>query len=217
MRFVIIGAPGSGKGTQTSRLKSILGVLAISTGDIFRGEIKDGTELGKKIKGYLDSGQLVPDETVIEVIKDRIGKPDCKKGFILDGFPRTIKQASALDKTVKIDACIYLSVPKETIVERLTARRTCKDCGAIYNLFVLKPKQEGICDKCGGKLIQREDDTARVIEERFRVFEEQTAPLLKYYRERVPFIQVTCKSADTPPEDMTRQIMEGLRALNLTK
>lgn len=217
MRLILIGAPGSGKGTQASKLSSILGIPAISTGDIFRGEIKNGTELGKKIKGYLDGGQLVPDEIVIEVMKERISKPDCKGGFILDGFPRTLEQARALDNIVKIDACIYLDVPKEIIVERLTARRVCKNCGAVYNLIVLKPKREGICDRCGGKLIQREDDTARVIEERFRVFEEQTAPLLSYYRERVPFIRVTCKSADAPPEDITRQIMDGLRGLNLVR
>ena len=215
MNLIIIGPPGSGKGTQTLRLKSKLSIAAISTGDIFRNAVKEGTEFGKKIKKYLDSGQLVPDKIVIEVIKDRISKPDCKKGFVLDGYPRTIEQAKALDKIVKIDVCINLSVPKEVIVERLSARRTCKNCGEIYNLITLKPKSEGICDKCGGELIQRDDDKPSVIEERFRVFEKQTAPLLKYYREKIPCINVTCASVNESPEGMTNQIMDGLKRLKL--
>lgn len=217
MKLIIIGAPGSGKGTQTSRLKSKLGIPAISTGEIFRDAIKENSELGKKIKKYLDSGQLVPDETVIEVIKDRISKPDCKKGSILDGFPRTIGQAKALEKITKIDACINLLIPKEVIVERLSARRTCKKCGEIYNLIGLKPKREGICDKCGGELIQREDDKAAIIEERFRVFEKQTEPLLKYYKGKIPFINVKYTSVKTPPEEMTEQIMKWLKKFKLIK
>lgn len=215
--MIILGAPGSGKGTQTSRLKSLLNIPAISTGDIFRKEIKDGTELGKKIKKYLDSGQLVPDEIVIEVIKERITQPDCKNGFILDGFPRTLEQARALDEIVKIDACINLSVPKEIIVKRLSARRICRNCGEVYNLLVLKPKVDEICDKCGGPLYQRDDDKESVIEERFRVYEKQTEPLLDYYRQRVPIINVTCNSADAPPELITNQIIDGLKRLKLIK
>ena len=215
MKLIIIGAPGSGKGTQTSRLKSKFNVPMISTGDIFRKAIKDGSELGKKIKKYLDSGKLVPDETVIEVIKNRIGKPDCENGFILDGFPRTLEQAKALDKIVEIDACINLSVPKEIIVERLSARRTCKTCGEIYNLLVLKPKREGICDKCGGALYQRDDDKESIIEERFRVFEKQTEPLLEYYSKKIPIVNAKCTFVDAPPEDITKQIMEGLKKLKL--
>ncbi|KUO42439.1 MAG: adenylate kinase [Candidatus Hadarchaeum yellowstonense] len=215
MNLIILGAPGSGKGTQTTRLKAKLNIPAISTGDIFRKEIKEETELGKRIKKYLDSGQLVPDEIVIDVIKERIKQPDCKNGFILDGFPRTLEQAKALDKIVKIDACINLSVPKEIIVKRLSARRTCKNCGEIYNLLVLKPKVDGVCDKCGGPLFQRDDDRESVIEERFRVYERQTEPLLKYYESRVPVITVTCNSVDAPPELITEQIINGLKRLKL--
>jgi adenylate kinase len=215
MNLIILGAPGSGKGTQTTKLKAKLNIPAISTGDIFRKEIKEETELGKRIKKYLDSGQLVPDEIVIDVIKERIKQPDCKNGFILDGFPRTLEQAKALDKIVKIDACINLSVPKEIIVKRLSARRTCKNCGEIYNLLVLKPKVDGVCDKCGGPLFQRDDDRESVIEERFRVYERQTEPLLKYYESRVPVITVTCNSVDAPPELITEQIINGLKRLKL--
>jgi len=217
MKLIIIGAPGSGKGTQTSRLKSKFNVPMISTGDIFRKAIKEETELGKKIKKYLDSGKLVPDETVIEVIKDRIGRPDCENGFVLDGFPRTLEQAKALDKIVKLDACINLTVPKEVIVERLTSRRTCKNCGEIYNILVLKPKREGICDKCGGSLYQRADDTESVIEERFLVFEKQTEPLLEYYAKRIPIVEAKCTSVNESPEETTAQIMDGLKRLKLAR
>ena len=217
MKLIIIGAPGSGKGTQTSRLKSKFNVPMISTGDIFRKAIKEETELGKKIKKYLDSGKLVPDETVIEVIKDRISKPDCENGFVLDGFPRTLEQARALDKIVKLDACINLTVPKEIIVKRLSARRTCKNCGEIYNILVLKPKREGICDKCDGALYQRADDTESVIGERFLVFEKQTEPLLEYYAKKIPIVTAKCTSVDAHPEETTVQIMEGLKRLKLEK
>ncbi len=217
MKLIIIGAPGSGKGTQTSRLKSKFNIPMISTGDIFRKAIKDETELGKKIKKYLDGGKLVPDEVVIEVMKDRISQPDCAGGFILDGFPRTLEQAKALDKIVNIDACVNLQVPKEIIVDRLSARRTCKNCGEIYNLLVLKPKREGICDKCGGALFQRDDDKESVIAERFRIFENQTEPLLEYYAKRVPIVTAKCASVDAAPEENTKQIMEGLKRLGMIK
>lgn len=215
MKLIIIGAPGSGKGTQTSRLKSKFNIPMISTGDIFRKAIKDETELGKKIKKYLDAGKLVPDEVVIEVMKDRISKPDCANGFLLDGFPRTLEQAKALDKIVKLDACINLDVPKEIIVDRLSARRTCKNCGEIYNLIVLKPKNEKICDKCGGPLFQRDDDKESVIAERFQIFEKQTEPLLEYYAKKIPIVNAKCTSVNTPPEETTKQIIEGLKKLKL--
>jgi adenylate kinase len=215
MKLIIIGAPGSGKGTQTSRLKSKFNIPMISTGDIFRKAIKDETELGKKIKKYLDAGKLVPDEVVIQVMEDRIRKPDCAKGFLLDGFPRTLEQAKALDKIVKLDACINLNVPKEIIVDRLSARRTCKNCGEIYNLVVLKPKDEKICDKCGGPLFQRDDDKEAVIAERFQIFEKQTEPLLEYYAKKLPIVNAKCASVDTPPEETTKQIIEGLKKLKL--
>lgn len=215
MKLVIFGPPGSGKGTYASRLKSKLDIVTISTGDIFREAIKQGTELGKKIKKYLDSGQLVPDETVIKVVRNRITRPDCKRGFILDGFPRTVEQAKALGETVKIDAIINLLIPEQIIIERLSNRRTCKNCGEIYNLKTLKPKKEGICDKCGGPLIQRKDDTISVIKERFQVFEKQTRPLIKHYKNKTPLVNMVCNRL--PPEDVIEQILRELKKLNLTK
>jgi adenylate kinase len=214
MKLVIFGPPGSGKGTYASRLKSELNIVAISTGDIFRSAVKEGTELGEKIKQYLDNGQLVPDEIVIEVVRNRIGRPDCRKGFILDGFPRTVEQARALEKTVKIDAIINLLVPEQIIIKRLSNRRTCRDCGEIYNLKTLKPKREGFCDKCSGPLIQREDDIISVIKERFHVFEKQTQPLTKHYENKTPTVNVVCN--DLPPENVIRQIMRELKNLDLT-
>ncbi|UCF59281.1 MAG: adenylate kinase [Candidatus Bathyarchaeota archaeon] len=215
MKLVIFGPPGSGKGTYASRLKSKLDIVTISTGDIFREAIKQDTELGKKIKKYLDSGQLVPDETVIKVVRNRITRPDCKRGFILDGFPRTVEQAKALGETVKIDAIINLLIPEQIIIERLSNRRTCKNCGEIYNLKTLKPKKEGICDKCGGPLIQRKDDTISVIKERFQVFEKQTRPLIKHYKNKTPLVNMVCNRL--PPEDVIEQILRELKKLNLTK
>jgi adenylate kinase len=217
MKLVIFGPPGSGKGTYASRLKSKLHITTVSTGDIFREAVKEGAELGKRVKKYLDSGQLVPDETVIEAVRNRIAKPDCEKGFILDGFPRTVEQAKALEKTVKIDVIINLLVPEQIIIERLSNRRTCKNCGEIFNLKTLKPRKEGICDKCGGLLIQRKDDTILVIKERFQVFEKQTRPLMRYYESRVPFINVTYNDINIPPEKIIEQIMKELKKLNLTK
>jgi len=217
MKLVIFGPPGSGKGTYASRLRSKLDITTISTGDIFREAIKQGTELGKKVKKYLDRGQLVPDETAIEAVNNRIAKPHCEKGFILDGFPRTVEQAKALEKTAKIDAIINLLVPEQIIIERLSNRRTCKNCGEIYNLKTLKPRKEGICDKCGGPLIQRKDDTIPVIKERFQVFEKQTRPLMRYYESRTPFINVTCNDINIPPEKIVEQIMKELKKLDLTK
>jgi len=215
MKLVIFGPPGSGKGTYASRLKSKLNIATISTGDMFREAIKQNTELGKKIKKYLDSGQLVPDETVIKVVRNKIAKPDCKKGFILDGFPRTVEQARALETTVKIDAIINLLIPEQTIIERLSNRRTCKNCGEIYNLKTLKPKKEGICDKCGGPLIQRKDDTISVIKERFQVFERQTRPLIKHYKNKTPLVNMVCNRL--PPENVIEQIIRELKKLKLTK
>ena len=214
MKLVIFGPPGSGKGTYASRLKLELNIVAISTGDIFRSAVKEGTELGEKIKQYLDNGQLVPDEIVIKVLENRIREPDCKEGFILDGFPRTVEQAKALEKTVKIDAIINLLVPEQIIIKRLSNRRTCRDCGEIYNLKTLKPKRDGLCDKCSGSLVQRPDDTISVIKKRFQVFEKQTQPLIKHYESKTSNVNVVCN--DLPPENVVKQIMSELRNLNLT-
>ncbi len=186
MRLILLGPPGAGKGTQAVRLVKHYGIPQISTGDILRKAVKDGTELGALAKKYMDKGELVPDEVVIGIIRDRITEPDCEKGYILDGFPRTIAQAEALDEMLekmgaRIDHVVNISVADEEIIKRLTGRRTCSNCGAGYHVLFDPPKQEGICDKCGGKLIQRDDDKEETIRARLEVYRQQTEPLIKYY------------------------------------
>jgi adenylate kinase len=217
MNFLIFGPPGSGKGTYATRLEAKLGMTAIAVGDVFRDAIKQGTALGKKVDSYLKSGQLVPDDVVIEVLEKKIHQKEGRTGFILDGFPRTIQQAEALEKISKIDAVINLQVPEWIIVARLSSRRICKNCGAVYNVLYLKPKKEGTCDVCGGSLYQREDDTEEVIRDRIKVYEKQTQPLLEYYKDRVPFVNFKCEKLDMPPGDAVIEILEGLRRIGLHK
>jgi adenylate kinase len=217
MNLIIFGPPGSGKGTYATRLEAELGMTTISTGDVFRDAIKQGTALGKRVESYLKSGQLVPDNLVIEVLKEKINQEEGRTGFILDGFPRTIQQAEALEKISKIDAVINLLVPEWIIVARLSGRRVCKNCGAIYNVLHLKPKKEGICDACGGLLYQREDDTEEVIRDRIKVYEKQTQPLLEYYKDKTPFVNFRCEDLDMSPEDAVTKILEGLRKIGLHK
>jgi adenylate kinase len=215
MNLIIFGPPGSGKGTYATRLETKLGTTPIAMGDIFREAIKQGTPLGKKVESYLKSGQLVPDDLVIEVLKEKINQKKGEKGFILDGFPRTIAQAEALEKIAKIDAIINLQVPEWIIVARLSSRRICKNCGAVYNILYLKPKREGICDVCGGPLYQREDDTEKVIKDRIKVYEKQTQPLLEYYKNKVPFVSFKCGELDLPPEKAVEEILKGMRKIGL--
>jgi len=210
MKIVMLGAPGAGKGTYASRLNVSLGIPHISTGDMVREEIKAQTELGKKIKQYSDKGELVPDEIIIQLLADRIKKPDCRKGYILDGFPRTINQAEALGKISKVDVVVNLNVPDRIIITRLSNRVTCKKCGAIYNLLTLKPKKEGVCDSCGGELIQRRDDQPEVIQERLNVYREKTEPLIQYYRKKGVLKDVSCDDLTTPPEVIVEKILKLL-------
>lgn len=188
LRTVLLGPPGAGKGTQAVRLVEKYEIPHISTGDIFRKNIKEGTELGKKAQEYMNAGALVPDELVVDLVKDRLQQDDCKNGFLLDGFPRTIFQAEKLDEflsesNLKMDIVINLKVEKEALIKRLTGRRVCKDCGASYHIVNIPPKKEGVCDICGGELIQRKDDNIETVENRINVYEEQTAPLIGYYKE----------------------------------
>jgi len=216
MKAIIFGPPGSGKGTYASRLQDKLGVDVVAMGDIFREIMKESTPLGKKVKSFVEKGLLVPDEVVIEVLKQRLAKASTKTGFIFDGFPRTIEQAKSLDDIAKIDVVIQLTVPDSIIIERLSTRRICKNCGEVYNIRYLKPKIEGVCDKCGGKLYQRSDDTADVIRDRIHVYERQTQPILKHYiQKRIPVIEFKCHQLDTPPEVAVEEILKGLRRLKL--
>jgi len=217
MNLIIFGPPGSGKGTYATRLEVELGITAIAMGDVFRDAIKQRTLLGKKVESYLKSGQLVPDDVVIEALKEKIQEKEGRTGFILDGFPRTIQQGEALEKISRIDAVINLQVPERIVVARLSSRRICKNCGAIYNELYLKPRREGKCDVCGGSLYQREDDTELVIKDRIKVYEQQTQPLLEYYRDRVPFVNFKCETLDLPPAEAVMEILEGLRRIGLYK
>jgi adenylate kinase len=178
--------------------------------------MKEETSLGRKVKGFVEKGQLVPDDVVMQVLKERLRKSSSEKGFILDGFPRTIEQAKALERLVKIDGIIHLTVPDWIIIERLSSRRICRSCGEVYNIRFLKPKVEGVCDKCGGQLYQRSDDMPDVIKSRIGVYERQTEPILQYYgKKRVPFAEFKCESLELPPEVAVDSILEQIRRLKL--
>lgn len=186
MKIIMLGAPGAGKGTQAKMISAKYGIPHISTGDIFRANIKNQTELGKKAKSYMDQGQLVPDELVVDLVADRIVQDDCAKGFVLDGFPRTIPQAEALDAALvsmdtKIDYAIDVEVPDENIIERMGGRRACVGCGATYHIVYNSTKVEGICDACGANLILRDDDKPETVKERLSVYHTQTQPLIDFY------------------------------------
>ena len=216
MIAVIFGAPGSGKGTYASRLQSRLGVDVIAMGDIFREIMKEDSELGRKVKGYVEKGLLVPDNVVNEVLEQRLAKIPAGKGFILDGYPRTVDQAKMLSEITNVDVVILLLVPDWIIIERLSTRRICRNCGTVYNSRFLKPKVEGVCDKCGGPLYQRPDDTPEVIKKRIQVYEEQTQPILQIFREnKVPFVVAHTDALETPPEKVVEAILKDLQKLKL--
>jgi adenylate kinase len=185
MKIIMLGAPGAGKGTQAKMIADKYGIPHISTGDIFRANIKNGTELGKKAKSYMDQGLLVPDELVVDLVVDRVQQDDCTKGYILDGFPRTIPPAEALDEALgddKIDYALDIEVPDENIITRMSGRRACVGCGATYHIVYNPTKAEGICDACGEELILRDDDKPETVQKRLDVYHEQTQPLIDYYK-----------------------------------
>ena len=189
MNLILLGPPGAGKGTQATRIVEKYKVPHISTGDIFRENIKNNTPLGQKAQEYMNKGELVPDQLVVDIALDRLGKDDCKNGFLLDGFPRTVFQADALDKFLKdkgkgIDLVINIEVEDRMLIERLDARRVCPTCAATYNVIGMPPKKEGICDKCNDTLIQRKDDKKETVGNRIKVYHEQTSPLIDYYKEK---------------------------------
>lgn len=189
MKIIMLGAPGAGKGTQAKMIADKYQIPHISTGDIFRSNIKNGTELGKEAKTYMDKGELVPDELTVRILLDRVAQPDCENGYVLDGFPRTIPQAEVLDQELskrneKIDYAINVEVPDENIVRRMSGRRACVNCGATYHIVHVPPKQEGICDKCGKELILRDDDKEETVKNRLNVYHEQTQPLIDFYQKK---------------------------------
>lgn len=214
MKIIMLGAPGAGKGTQAKQIADKYHIPHISTGDIFRANIKNGTELGKKAKEYMDQGALVPDELTCDLVMDRIKQDDCKNGFVLDGFPRTIPQAEALDNALKgigekMDYAIDVDVPDENIVNRMGGRRACLNCGATYHVVSIPTKVEGICDRCGSEVVLRDDDKPETVQKRLTVYHEQTQPLIDYYKN-----QGILKSVDgtVPMESVFSAIVEILGA-----
>lgn len=208
MKLILLGAPGAGKGTQAEILSAKLGIPTISTGNILRAAIKDGTPIGLEAKSYMDAGKLVPDSVIIGIVAQRLEQPDCAKGFILDGVPRTIGQAEALDKAgVTFDYVLSIEISDQEIEERMSGRRVCQSCGAPYHVKAKPPKQEGVCDACGGNLVQRKDDAPETVRERLAVYHAETEPLKKFYQEKGNLIPVDNQSSI---EGTTKVIVEAL-------
>ena len=207
MKLILLGAPGAGKGTQAACLAEMYGVPHISTGDIFRANLKAGTPLGQKVKKYMDEGLLVPDELTVDLVMDRLQQDDCRAGYILDGFPRTLVQAAALDARVAIDAAVDIAVQDEAIVTRMAGRRVCPSCGEPYHTLSKKPVKEGICDRCGSELITRADDEPTTVLKRLQVYYSQTAPLIDYYRESGKLLSVDGMQSVA---DVTKEIVARL-------
>ena len=208
MNLILLGAPGAGKGTQAEILCDKLGIITISTGNILRAAMKNGTEMGLKAKAYVESGKLVPDEVVIGIIKERLAEPDCKNGFILDGVPRTVAQAEAIEKMgINIDKVVDIEVKDEDILARLSGRQVCSACGASYHTTHKPPKTAGVCDRCGGALIVRKDDEPETVKDRLSVYHEQTEPLIDFYRTRGKLVVV---EGQTGIEETTEALLAAL-------
>ncbi len=210
MKIIMLGAPGAGKGTQAQLISEKYNLPQISTGDLLRKAVADGTELGKIAQEYMNAGKLGPDDLIVKLIKERIEKDDCKGGYILDGFPRTLNQASEYEKIEKVETVISIDVDEGVLLERLTGRRTCgnKECNAVYHVTGNPPKQEGVCDKCGTALFQRDDDTAETVKSRLATYHDQTAPLIGYYKDQGTLKTVVSRIGI---EDTFRQITEALQ------
>ncbi len=213
MKLILLGAPGAGKGTVAKLLTAIDGSVQISTGDILRGAVQAGTELGKEAEEYMKRGDLVPDELIMGIMEKRLQEPDCEKGFLLDGFPRTIPQAEELKKllerlNITLDKAVNIDVPREIILDRLCTRRTCEnpDCQAIYNVKSNPPKQEGICDKCGSRVVQREDETEEAISHRLATYNEKTAPLIGFYEKEGLLLTVQAESSDAVIDAIKKEL-----------
>jgi adenylate kinase len=214
LNIVILGPPGVGKGTYAEILSKKYNIPKTSVGDLFRRAIKDETELGKKIKDYVSSGDLVPDDTVIELVKNRLEQDDCKKGFLLDGYPRTVAQAEAMEKFKKIDVALNFVAPDEVIMSRIGGRRTCSICGAVYHIKNIPPKVEGICDRCGGKLIQRSDEKPEVVKNRLLVYREKTKPVVDYLRKKGLLVDIDAHYNIEEIDKIISQCEKHLQGLN---
>ena len=211
MNLILLGAPGAGKGTQVEFLTKERGLPSISTGNILRAAIKEGTPIGLKAQEYISSGRLVPDEVIIGIVKERLSQKDCENGFVLDGVPRTIGQAEALEKAgIEITAAILLDVPDNMIEQRMAGRRTCIGCGATYHVVTKPPKKENVCDECGGELTRRKDDDPETVRTRLKVYHEETEPLVDFYRERGKLFVV---DGSRSPEETNAQVLEALEKL----
>ena len=210
MKLILLGAPGAGKGTQAERLCKQLNIPTISTGNILRAAIKDGTPTGLKAKSYMDAGKLVPDEVIIGIITERLAQEDCRNGYILDGVPRTIAQAEALEQGgIKFDAVVSIEISDETILERMSGRRVCAKCGASYHIKNKPSAKPGVCDRCGGELVIRKDDEPATVLDRLKAYHEQTEPLVAFYRERGKLVEIPDKGSI---EDTTALILKELEA-----
>lgn len=214
MNIILMGLPGAGKGTQAAIIVEKLHIPHISTGDMFRAAVKEETPLGVEAKSYMDQGALVPDRVTIGIVRDRLGKDDCESGFLLDGFPRTVPQAEALDELLsdldkEIDHVIYIEVPQEELLSRLTGRRICSNCGTTFHLQFAPPKIEGVCDRCGGSLYQREDDQEETVAKRLQINQEQTEHLIRYYTKKEKLVRV---DGEQPIEQVTETIFSNIRS-----
>lgn len=213
MNLILMGLPGAGKGTQAAKITATYNIPHISTGDMFREAIRENTPLGQQAKAYMDQGELVPDEVTIGIVRERLSKPDCQPGFLLDGFPRTVVQAEGLDQILeamgrKIDHVIHIAVSKETLIKRLTGRRICRECGTAYHVAFHPPQKEGVCDQCGGELYQRDDDHPDTVKNRLEVNLKQEEPLLNYYREKGCLRSV---DGEQSMDEVFRQITSRIR------
>ena len=214
MHILLMGPPGAGKGTQAANLVTEFGIPHISTGDMFRAAVKEGTELGKQAKACMDAGKLVPDEVTIGIVRERLAKEDCQKGFILDGFPRTVEQADALDGILKdlglaITRVLNINVPAADLIERAVGRRICRKCGATYHVKFHPSKADGVCDECGGELYQRADDSAETMKNRLSVYEDSTRPLIEYYRKAGLYTEVDGRKAI---DAVTEELVNALKS-----
>ena len=207
MRLVVLGPPGSGKGTQANALQRTRGIPHIASGDLLRANVREDTELGRQAKPYMDRGELVPDDVTCGMVNERIARDDCVNGFMLDGFPRNLKQAEALSEITTINTAVLLDVPEEVSLERLSGRRQCRNCGTIFHLAFVPPKVEGVCDKCGGELYQREDDKPEAIKERLAIYRAETMPIVGYYEGQGVVVKV---DGSASPDEVVAEILDKL-------